>query len=172
MAPKSLLLERPFVRLSVRPSVVNFLFPSNFLQSRSDWTENWYIVRPWDGPAHIVSRLRFNDFQRSYSLRFRSMFGNYADCPCNRWMTSDFTSCSTVFQSYQNDGRMKTKCCVQWNPVYGWEDFASRGARTQDPKISKSMLNTLRYQGSDWHCMLCRCACGFGFFIGIFLTEL
>ena len=35
------------------------------------------------------------------------------------WMTCDFTSFSTVFQSYQDDGRMIMKGCVQWNPVYG-----------------------------------------------------
>ena len=35
------------------------------------------------------------------------------------WITCDFTSFSTVFQSYQDDGRMIIKGCVQWNPVYG-----------------------------------------------------
>ena len=39
------------------------------------------------------------------------------------WMTCDFTSFSTVFQSYQDDGQMIMKgCvqgCVQWDPVYG-----------------------------------------------------
>ena len=35
------------------------------------------------------------------------------------WMICDFTSFSTVFQSYQDDGRMVLKDCVQWNPVYG-----------------------------------------------------
>ena len=34
------------------------------------------------------------------------------------WMTYDFTSFSIVFQSYQDDGRMIMKRCVQWNPVY------------------------------------------------------
>ena len=32
------------------------------------------------------------------------------------WMTCDFTSFSTVFQSYQDDGQMIMKGCVQWNP--------------------------------------------------------
>ena len=35
------------------------------------------------------------------------------------WMICDFTSFSTVLQSYQDDGRMIMKGCVQWNPVYG-----------------------------------------------------
>ena len=33
------------------------------------------------------------------------------------WMTCDFTSLSTVFQSYQDDERLIMKSCVQWNPV-------------------------------------------------------
>ena len=36
-----------------------------------------------------------------------------------RWMTCDFTSFSTVFQSYQDDGRVTRKGYVHWNPVYG-----------------------------------------------------
>ena len=52
-------------------------------------------------------------------------------------MTCDFTSFSTVFQSYQDDGRviMKGCGCVQWNLVYGLEVSAfsgARGARTRD----------------------------------------
>ena len=34
------------------------------------------------------------------------------------WMTCDFMSFLTVFRSYQDDGRMIMKGCVQWNPVY------------------------------------------------------
>ena len=34
------------------------------------------------------------------------------------WVTCDFMSCLTVFQSYQDDGRMMIKGCAQWNPVY------------------------------------------------------
>ena len=33
------------------------------------------------------------------------------------WMTCDFTSFSTIFQSYQDNGQMIMKGCVQWNPV-------------------------------------------------------
>ena len=46
------------------------------------------------------------------------------------WIFCDFTSFLTLFQSYQDDGRMIMKGCVQWNPVYGWEDAASSGDRT------------------------------------------
>ena len=35
------------------------------------------------------------------------------------WMTSNFTSFSAVFQSYEDDGRLIMKGCVQWNSVYG-----------------------------------------------------
>ena len=31
---------------------------------------------------------------------------------------SDFTPFLTVFQSYQDDGRMIMKFYVQWNPIY------------------------------------------------------
>ena len=31
-----------------------------------------------------------------------------------------------------DDGRLAIKICVQWNPVYGLEDFASSGARNFD----------------------------------------
>ena len=33
-------------------------------------------------------------------------------------MTCDFTSFSTVFESYQDDGRKMMKGCVQWNLIY------------------------------------------------------
>ena len=32
-------------------------------------------------------------------------------------MTCDFTPLSTVFQSYQKDGRVIMKDCLQWNPI-------------------------------------------------------
>ena len=35
------------------------------------------------------------------------------------WMTCDSTSFSIVFWSYQEDGWMIMKGCVQWNPIYG-----------------------------------------------------
>ena len=36
-------------------------------------------------------------------------------------------SFSTVFQSYQDDGRLIMKDCEQWNFVYTSEDFALSG---------------------------------------------
>ena len=40
--------------------------------------------------------------------------------PSNKWMdTCIFTSFSTVVQSYQDDGRVIIKGCVQRNTVYG-----------------------------------------------------
>ena len=35
------------------------------------------------------------------------------------WLTCDFMSFSTVFQSYEDDERLIMKGCVQWNLVYG-----------------------------------------------------
>ena len=46
-------------------------------------------------------------------------------------MICHFTPLSTVFQSYQDDGRMKMKGCVQWNPVYGWKDFCLKQGLNQ-----------------------------------------
>ena len=39
------------------------------------------------------------------------------------------------------------KGCVQWNPAYGWEEFASSGAQTEDRYISRPALNPLSYRG-------------------------
>ena len=41
------------------------------------------------------------------------------DFKMDGWMTCDFVSFQTVFQSYQDDGPMIMKGCVQWNPVNG-----------------------------------------------------
>ena len=53
---------------------------------------------------------------------------------CVQWNSvygcEDFASFSTVFQSYQENGRLIMKGCVQWNSGYGCEDFASSGDRT------------------------------------------
>ena len=38
--------------------------------------------------------------------------------------------------------------CVQWNLVYGWEDFVSGGAQSRDCQISRPELNPLSYLGS------------------------
>ena len=44
------------------------------------------------------------------------------------WMDCGFTSFSTVFQSYQDNGGMIMKGCMQWNPVYDRKDLR----RTRD----------------------------------------
>ena len=46
-------------------------------------------------------------------------------------MTCNFFAFSTVFQPYQDDGRLIMKGRVQWNSVYGREDLTSSGDRTQ-----------------------------------------
>ena len=58
----------------------------------------------------------------------------------NGWMTCDFKSFLTVFQSYQDDVWMMMKGCVQWNSVYGWEDFTSREDRTQSARSEGQRL--------------------------------
>ena len=68
-------------------------------------------------------------------------------------MTCDFTSFSTVFQSYRDYGRMiSKKGCVHWNHVYGRDDFASSGTRTRDQKISRPALNPLSYARDSCKC--------------------
>ena len=63
-------------------------------------------------------------------------------------MTCGFTSFSTVFQSYQDNGRVIIKGCMQWNPVYERKDFCFRRAGTRDGLISRPELNLLSYQDS------------------------
>ena len=43
---------------------------------------------------------------------------SYHNQDMDGWMTCDFMSFSTVFQSYQDNGQMIMKGSVQWNPVY------------------------------------------------------
>ena len=43
-------------------------------------------------------------------------------------ITCGFTSFLTVFQSYQDDGRLMMLGCVQWNSVHAEEDFTSSEA--------------------------------------------
>ena len=49
-------------------------------------------------------------------------------------MTCDFTSFVTVIQSYQDDVWKIMKGCVQWDSVYGWEDFTSNEDRTRSAR--------------------------------------
>ena len=40
------------------------------------------------------------------------------NCSHDGWITCDFTSFSTIFQSYQDDGWVVMKGCVQSNAVH------------------------------------------------------
>ena len=46
----------------------------------------------------------------------------------NRWMSCDFTSFSTVFQSYRDNGWVIMKGYVQWNSVYDEKDHLKLGS--------------------------------------------
>ena len=48
---------------------------------------------------------------------FTSVSLQYSIIKMEGWMTCDFTSCSTVFQSYQDYGRLIMKGSMQWNSV-------------------------------------------------------
>ena len=58
------------------------------------------------------------------------------------WMTYDFTSFLTVFQSYQDDVWIIMKGYVQWNSVYGREDFTSSEDR---PRSARSVGQRLTH---------------------------
>ena len=47
---------------------------------------------------------------------------------------------STVFQSYQDDGRLIMKGCVQWNSIYCWENFHSSEDRTRSARSVGQLL--------------------------------
>ena len=59
---------------------------------------------------------KFEVFLRYLKLRVDCFLRNVA--VQDGWMTYDFTFFSTVFQSYQDDGRLIMKSCVQWSSVY------------------------------------------------------
>ena len=42
------------------------------------------------------------------------------------WLTCNFMSFSKIFQSYQDNGLVIMKGCVQWNPVYNEKDLCPR----------------------------------------------
>ena len=64
-------------------------------------------------------------------------------------MTCDFSSFSTVVKSYQDNGEMIMKSCLQWRPIYGWEEFVSSRAQTRDHLISRPVLNPMSYGSSN-----------------------
>ena len=77
--------------------------------------------------SHTNSQCFFRSLKQSKFILLKWIY----KLTLGAWMTCDVTSFSTVFQSYQDDGRMIMKDCVQRNPVYGLEDLAWNGARTQ-----------------------------------------
>ena len=56
------------------------------------------------------------------------------------WLTYDFTSFSTVLQSYQEVGRVIIKGCVQWNPFAIIKIPASL-----EPGTARSVVQRLTY---------------------------
>ena len=68
----------------------------------------------------------------------------------NEWMTCDYTSFLTVFQSYQDDVGVILKSVCNGRSV----EKISPGVRIELgslDQISKPALNTLSYRGSDFH---------------------
>ena len=60
----------------------------------------------------------------------------------NGWLTRDLTYFSTVLQSYQDDGRVTMKGCVQWNFFFAIENIpAASGYRTETARSAAQRLN-------------------------------
>ena len=51
----------------------------------------------------------------------------------SRWITCDFTSFLTLVQSYEDDGKMIRKGCVQWKP--------SEHSKSELPGLQTDMNN-------------------------------
>ena len=82
--------------------------------------------------------IQYYSTMQNFRDRMRRLVRYYPVVYFLRWWMDGwlaiFTSFSTVFQSYQDDGRLIMKGCVQRNSVYGWEDFASNGDRTRSAR--------------------------------------
>ena len=63
-------------------------------------------------------------------------------------MTCDFTSFSSVFQSYKDDAMVTMKGCVQWNLVHGWKDFRLKRYLNKNRKLSRPAINPYIYRDS------------------------
>ena len=87
---------------------------------------NFFPFRPLFGRKQTGSHL----IHYFFILEFRNMPYFLMD----GWMTCDFMSFLTVFQSYQDDVWMIMKGCVQWNSVCGWEDITSSEDRTRSAR--------------------------------------
>ena len=67
-------------------------------------------------------------------MKYRSMENKLILLSIDGWMICDLKSFLTVFQSYQDDGMLIMKGCVQWNSIYGSEDFALSRDRTRSAR--------------------------------------
>ena len=103
-------------------------------------TYSWTVI-------FSLARNDRNAFQNGLNLSSYQLNGQLVEA-CrnyqNGWMTCDFMSFSTIFQSYQDDEWMIMKGCVHWNPGYHWKD-----PRTRDCFNIKPALNLLSYRCSS-----------------------
>ena len=79
---------------------------------------SWILLKDVHVPSFFVAhvqRLCMRSQRSCACVQGEAYYHGWMD----RWMPCDFTSFSTVFQSYQDDVRMIMKGCVQWNFVYG-----------------------------------------------------
>ena len=101
---------------------ISWKYPKGFQRYWAD-TKSWRIDRRTHGRTDGQSDGQ-GDFYRASADSVRPLQSYWW---MDGWMTCDFMSFSTVFQSYQDDGRLIMKDCVQWNSVYQsyWTDTIS-----------------------------------------------
>ena len=106
------------------------IFPVSHRNRRKMWVDYW--GGGGGGKRYVAPLLTYWGPGPSGPLFLRLCLLN-STC-MDRWMTCDFTSFSTVFQSYQDDARLIMKGCLQLNSVYCGEDFASSGDRDRSAR--------------------------------------
>ena len=115
---------------------------NDFQLSLSVWF--CFLPRAWIGSrirrtdsagSHLSCVTGLDGSKRSLTVSAEAKYdGQSQQEEMDGWMTCDFTSFFTVFQSYQDDVWMIMTGSVQWNSVYGWEDFTSSEDRTRSAR--------------------------------------
>ena len=98
----------------------------------------WTVCRDLSVPIHRICMV--TRFHCTLPFIIKYLLSPFDWNAIDGQMTFDFTSFSTVFQSYQDDGRMIMKGCVQWNPVCNRKDFHLERGSNLGSYISRSAL--------------------------------
>ena len=90
------------------------------------------------------SQAESKDFMTSAKLMPKSV---KSDGWLDVWMTCDFVSFSTVFQSYQDNGQVIMKGCVQWHLVCGWKNFCFKQGSNPGPLDQQASVQPTELPG-------------------------